>query len=271
MKNSEYSKYKESGYFLYKGFFSREEIDVIREDAKKIFISQFLEKGFVDSPEITESQFESAIVQLFNNDFPTFVNCGKQAQHLVSLHRISLHEKLIAKLKEFGMRFPAVSTRPVLYFNKSTLAKAEEFYKVPPHQDWRSMQGSLNSMVVWLPLVDVNEELGALKVIPGSHLAGLMDSTENIWYRQINDIDPGKLISVEVEIGDALFFSAFLIHSSGNNILDRIRWSCHFRYNDLEEKTFIQRGYPHPYIYKPTQDLITNNFPTPAQIEAVFR
>jgi hypothetical protein len=270
MANNDYSFYKQQGYFLYKRFFEPKEIETIHSEAKTIFIHQFVEKGYVTSPDISEAEFESAIVRLFNEDFTTFANCGKQTQHLISLHRISLHQKLVDKLKEFGMGFPIISTRPVLYFNKSTLAKAEEFYKVPPHQDWRSMQGSLNSMVVWLPLADVNEDLGALKVIPGSHLSGLIESTENIWYRQINDIDPDKFISVEVERGDALFFSAFLIHSSGNNVLDKIRWSCHFRYNDIDEETFVERGYPHPYIYKPVQELITPNFPNLKQIEKTF-
>ena len=43
------------------------------------------------------------------------------------------------------------------------------------------MQGSLNAIVVWVPLVDV-AELGALEIIPGSHLWGLQESHEDKWY-----------------------------------------------------------------------------------------
>lgn len=270
MKNEELTAYNKNGYYLYKSFFNVAEIKNIKEEVQSIFINQMLEKGIIDSTNISEQKYEEAIVILFNEHFDTYINCGKQAQHLISLHRLSLNDKLVAKLKELGMKFPVISTRPVLYFNKYSLAKAEEFYKVPPHQDWRSMQGSLNSMVVWVPLADVSEELGALKVIPESHKHGLMESKENIWYRQIEDVDKDSFISVEVEAGDALFFSSFLIHSSGNNVLDKIRWSCHFRYNDLDENTFIERGYPHPYIYKPIQELITEGFPKQNQVENVF-
>ena len=66
---------------------------------------------------------------------------------------------------------------------------------------------------------------------------------------------------VEVKQGDALFFSSFLVHRSGDNVTDAIRWSCHFRYNDLAENTFIERKYPNPYTYAPQQELITENFP----------
>ena len=77
-------------------------------------------------------------------------------------------------------------------------------------------------------------------------------------------------VPIEVEVGDALFFSAFLLHQSGTNVTDSIRWSCHFRYNNLQEPTFIDRGFPHPYIYRPQEDLITKDFPSQAQIFKTF-
>jgi phytanoyl-CoA hydroxylase len=271
MKNKDFDHYKKEGYFLYKNFFNPLEIEKVKKEAQLIFINQIYEKGIINTKTITDDEFEDAIVRLFNLHFDTYINCGKQAQHLIDLHRISLNEKLVEKLKEFGLDFPVISTRPVMYFNKAKLAKTEEFYKVPPHQDWRSMQGSLNAIVVWIPLAKVTEELGALKIIPGSHRMGLLESKENAWYRQIETIASDSFISIEVEAGDALFFSSFLVHSSGNNILDKIRWSCHFRYNDLSEESFIQRSYAHPYIYKPVHELITPDFPSIDQVKNIFK
>jgi ectoine hydroxylase-related dioxygenase (phytanoyl-CoA dioxygenase family) len=77
-------------------------------------------------------------------------------------------------------------------------------------------------------------------------------------------------VPVETEQGDALFFSAFLVHRSGTNVTNSIRWSCHFRYNNLDETTFVERGYPHNYIYKPKDELITPDFPRPEQIAQLF-
>ena len=74
-------------------------------------------------------------------------------------------------------------------------------------------------------------------------------------------------MSVEVKAGDALFFSSFLIHRSGDNVSDAIRWSCHFRYNDLSEKTYIKRGYPSPYQYRPLPELVTPDFPKKEDFE----
>ncbi|QTN30431.1 phytanoyl-CoA dioxygenase family protein [Rhodoferax sp. AJA081-3] len=39
-----------------------------------------------------------------------------------------------------------------------------------PHQDYWSVQGSLDGVVVWMPLVDVDKENFPLEVIPQSHL-----------------------------------------------------------------------------------------------------
>jgi phytanoyl-CoA hydroxylase len=132
------------------------------------------------------------------------------------------------------------------------------------------MQGSLNAVVVWVPLADVSRELGALEIIPGSHLWGLQESREDAWYRHIEGLQDDHYKSLEMEAGDALFFSAFLVHRSGDNVTDSIRWSCHFRYNDLEEPTFISRKYPNPYTYAPQQELVTKDFPSSEQLQNAF-
>ena len=132
------------------------------------------------------------------------------------------------------------------------------------------MQGSLNAMVVWVPLADVPRKLGALEIIPGSHIWGLQGSREDEWYRRIEGLSDEQYESVEINAGDVLFFSAFLVHRSGSNMTDSIRWSCHFRYNDLEEPTFVSRKYPNPYVYKPQQELVTKDFPSIEELQKVF-
>jgi hypothetical protein len=132
------------------------------------------------------------------------------------------------------------------------------------------MQGSLNSIVVWVPLGDVSRELGALEIIPGSHLWGLQDSSQDEWFRHIEGLQDDQFVSTEMNAGDALFFSSFLVHRSGDNVTDSIRWSCHFRYNDLEEPTFVTRKYPNPYTYAPQQELLTKDFPSVEELRRAF-
>ena len=276
MNSSEVGCYKTNGYFLLKNFFNLEVVKRIIGDAKSVFLKQFVYKDYASTDStvdnISESDFNELLFRLFNEDIETYTNCGKQSQHLISLHALALHQKTISLLHDLGLVLPAISTRPVIFFNHPKLAIRKVFHTVEAHQDWRSMQGSLNAVVLWLPLVDIGKDLGALQVLPGSHLGGLR--TDHIEYGfgmvKLTDEENSRLVSVEVTRGDALIFSSFLIHQSGNNNTNRPRWSCHFRYNDLNEEAFIARKYAHAYIYKPIEELITPDFPSIDLIKNTF-
>ena len=266
--------YRKDGYLILKNFFRADQIQSILLDAQKIFYRQFLKKKYTTLPfdSLDAVNFNECLFRLFSEDLTCLMNCGKQAQHLISLHRLSLDEKIVGLLNGLGLSSPNISTRPVLYFNHPLLAQKKVFHKVDAHQDWRSMQGSLNSAVIWIPLMDVNKELGALEIIPGSHLWGLRTNNLDSGFGmvQLTEKETGEFISVELSQGDILAFSSFLIHQSGENTTASPRWSTHFRYNDLDEQTFIDRAFAHPYIYKPAEELITPGFPKQDQVKKIF-
>ncbi|MCE3259188.1 MAG: Phytanoyl-CoA dioxygenase [Bacteroidetes bacterium] len=264
------TEYKKNGYLLLKDFIEKAEIDAIRTEAKEIFSIQLKRLGLISSLKVSDAEFEQALYKLFETDFQQLVYCGKQLQHMISLHRLSLSEKIVSKLKELGLEFPIINVRPVIFFNNARLGKRDVDWKKPPHQDFRTTQGSADSVVVWIPLVDIPKELGALEIIPGSHLQGLLEYEVSNDYHTLKSTNEEDFISVEVKKGDALFFSTLLVHRSGNNVTDKIRWSCHFRYNNIYDESFINRGFPHTYLYKPEDKLVTPDFPTPADMKKVF-
>ena len=257
-------KYFDNGYVLLKDFLDKEIIEKILQDAKSIFQLQF---DYLN----LDSNFNENLKTLFKNHFQIFIDCGKQIQHIISLHKLSLDDKILTLINSLGIEKPNISTRPVLYFNHPDLAKEKSYHTVDAHQDWRSMQSSLDSLVIWIPLTNIDKSLGALQIIPKSHLFGLK-TIEVVNGFGMVDIDNYKdeFIDVEVKQGDILVFSSFLIHRSGNNSSDQPRWSCHFRYNNLKEKTFIERGFPHNYIYKSDSGLITEDFPSINELNKVF-
>ena len=212
------------------------------------------------------------MVQLFDRDRAAFINCGKHSQNLPSLHRLGLDPELEDRLRCLGQVRPNICTRPLLFFNHPDLAEQEVHHKTPMHQDWLSMDGSLNLIVVWVALVDISVSLGALQVVPGSHLDGIHEPPgEPVGgFKAIRGIPEERFVDVEVKAGDALFFSGLVIHRSGFNTSDQIRWSCHFRYNDLAERTFIERGYPSPYVYRPTHERVWPGFPDAETVRAYF-
>jgi hypothetical protein len=264
------SEFKKNGFVLFKGFFSGDEIHDVLRDVKQVFITQLLKLKLLTSEAPEEKEFEKALFELFSLDQARFVNCAKQAQHLLSLHRLSLDLRIEEVLKQLGLDFPNISTRPVLFMNSPYLAEKEVYWRTFPHQDWRSMQGSLDAVVVWVPLVDVAKPLGALEVVPESHKRGLLAPDLIDGFGKVDQFNDEDFVPLEVNRGDALFFNAFLVHRSGTNTTQSVRWACHFRYNNLAEETFVERGYPHPYIYRPQEALLTPEFPPIEMIDKMF-
>jgi phytanoyl-CoA hydroxylase len=242
----------------------------VRNDAFRVFERQIGARGVAADVRAPDRQLEQALFRFFREDVGRFANCGKQIQHLVSLHRLSLDARILDLLQGLGLAFPNISTRPVLFFNSRLLATKEVYWRVFAHQDWRSMQGSLNSVVVWIPLHDIDRNLGALEVVPESHRLGLLTAEVVERFGKVDQFGDADFQTVEVEQGDLLVFSSFLVHRSGTNSTDSIRWSCHFRYNDLAEPTFIDRGYPHAYVYHPVDELLTPGFPQVSDVRRLF-
>ena len=221
-------KYFDNGYLLLKDFLDKEIVETILQDANSVFQLQF---DYLN----LNSNFNQNLKDLFKNHFQVFVYCGKQIQHLISLHQLSLDNKIVDLIKTLGLEKPNISTRPVLYFNHPDLAKEKSYHTVDAHQDWRAMQSSLDSLVIWIPLMNIDKSLGALQIIPKSHLFGLKTNEVVNGFGMVDCvIYDDEFIDVEVNQGDILVFSSFLIHRSGNNSSDQPRWSCHFRYNNLK-------------------------------------
>jgi phytanoyl-CoA hydroxylase len=270
MDQGQLRAFNESGFVLLRNFFPAEAVDQVWRDAARVFHSVLTRRDWTTESQLTRATLEQGMIRLFNENAQEFMNCGKQIQHLISLHRLALDQRIETTLRNLGLAFPNISTRPVLFFNHPQLAKKEVYWKVAAHQDWRSMQGSLNAVVVWLPLVPIDRDLGALQVVPGSHREGLLTSRVEDGFGMVDRYTCEDFVSVEMQLGDALFFSSFLVHRSGENVTEKVRWSCHFRYNDLEEPTFIERGFPHPYLYKPQEELLTPNFPSVEAVREVY-
>ncbi|MCU0467970.1 MAG: phytanoyl-CoA dioxygenase family protein [Arcicella sp.] len=259
------------GYVIVKNFFDKNALSQIYREARQLFAVQIRRVLNLQVDIDNTDEFEEAMFALFEKDFTAFANTGKQVQHLISLHRLGTHEKIVSLLHDLGYQFPTIAVRPAMQFNSRYLSKDGSHWKLGAHQDWRNGQGSLDSVVLWFPLVDCGVDLGALQIIPQSHKSGLMSASRTGYLGTIEEEIPEEdFVQTEFKVGDLLLFSAFLVHRSGNNITRNIRWSVQLRYNNLEEKTFQERGFPMPYIYKPEDALITPNFPQKVDLESIF-
>lgn len=266
------SQFREDGYLLVKGLFSKDQMLELLKEIHLVFKNQFDYRNF---PYQKNNLLKSEdLFRFFSAHKDDYINCMKLIQNSILLYRYGSDEKLIEKLTEIGLKDPIFSTELLIFLNSEKTSSYFGNWKIPVHQDWRSIQGSLNSVVVWTPIVDCPIELGTLEVIPSSHKEGLLPSEEDEWYNHVKDeyYNDNSFIQVPMESGDALIFSTFLVHRSGTNVSNDIRYSFQYRINDISEPTFIERGYPNPYPSNPPQkELLTPNFPKKTQVNNIFK
>lgn len=247
---------KKHGFLLVKNAF---DVSHVMEDVKKIFMAcrPYCEKNFDDLAK-----------SLYAEDFEGFLGCANSAQYLPSLMSISSSTRMMEILKSIEIEMPVVNTRPLLSFSSEKTAKNENYWKVPAHQDWPSMQGSMNSVTCWVALVDVSEDMGPLQVSPGSHLQGRLEHLdEGVPFLKEYQ---GEFVSFPMSAGDMLIFNAFTVHRSGLNSSEKIRISAHFRYDDCMEPSFIKRKYPRHRIERRKEGLLFPDFPSKEEVRRYF-
>jgi hypothetical protein len=103
-------EYKRNGYILAKSFFSKEEVEQVRQDAKNVFIAQMKELGIIQSNNGSEVEFESAMMHYFKRDTSGIINRGKTCQHLIKLHTLCCGFRWSMLMSSWGRLklFPAV-------------------------------------------------------------------------------------------------------------------------------------------------------------------
>lgn len=260
--------YKRDGVVVLRNAIDGVYLDNIMREWESLFRHQ------IKRHKINEESFETSLFELFRKDITAFKNSGKLCYGLQSLFVLAGHNDLYRLARMAGVKHPVHNTRPVILVNSNNTALHDDYARYPAHQDWRSSQGSLNSVVIWCCLKDVSQEHGPLEFIKGSHRWGLLDADDSnyVTVPQIKQEFPQDRweSAGPMQVGDVVLFSTFLVHRSGKIKGDNARWSASFRYNDIEEEKYINRGFVEPYIYRGSERLITPDFPTVKQINNTF-
>lgn len=107
--------------------------------------------------------------------------------------------------------------------------------QVPWHQDFLSQPDKHDKIVVWIALDNMRRNNGCIKVIPGSHKGGFRQFTKTAGATHHSSIeltqeDEANVRYVEMQAGDALVFSNYLIHSSEQNDSADYRRAARFVY-----------------------------------------
>lgn len=192
---------------------------------------------------------ENKIIELYYSKYKKDVlSVIDQISFFPEIYQLANDKNIIKIIKKTGINFPVVGFNnlggrggvPFLnFFPKDH----KRYYKA--HQDFFYLPGSLNSVVLWIPLQNTLVSNGTIKVIPGSHQNNHLmahsakDAKKNKLSKKYSEKD---FKNISVKQGQAILFSSFLIHKSGQNSSKKMRMAFQIRYNDLLHKEYINRG-----------------------------
>jgi hypothetical protein len=272
MSPDDVERYRRDGYLVLKKQIPLAALKACLEEVCAVF-NGMARQWSPSTPEAHDlTSLTRVMTAIFECDPALFMAAGKLAQHTIALHRLGCDEAMLGPLREAGLQMPAISTRPVIFIIHDALKVPGGYHKSPPHQDWRSMQGSLDSAVVWVPFADVAPGGHALEVLPGSHLCGLLPTDDDVFGHRVDEafLPDRPFAPLQLELGDAVLFSSFTVHRTGEAGGEVARLAASYRYNNVLEPSFVERGYPNPYIYRPDMTLLTPAFPEPGLLAALF-
>jgi phytanoyl-CoA hydroxylase len=171
------------------------------------------------------------------------------ARRLLSVHELSVHSRLVA-LSRHLMKTDMVMVPPYKPVRIDWQSRAGAL--LPWHQDYPYAQDSPDGVVYWIPLMDVDDHNGCLRVIPGSHAGGVrpvrMVVSETSDLRGLELADPvhdeDRSLSLPMKAGEVLVLSALLVHRSQPNFTDRARFTVQVRHGNFADAVAVEKRWP---------------------------
>jgi len=138
----------------------------------------------------------------------------------------------------------------------------EKKFEAPWHQEYPAQMRSLDGIVFWSPLVEIEQKLGPVEIAECSHNDGLLkvcSKTENglkqgaYSLRITNEdgiLEKYSKVNPLTKPGDLILMDYLLLHRSGKNYLDFPRWSMQWRMFNFLDSTGINIGWRNNYNHK---------------------
>jgi phytanoyl-CoA hydroxylase len=228
------NEFRENGFTVRKGLLSKERIASMFADISAIFDQALSGQG--ENPADYPSVDEKYLV--LKEKYPALkAHCYDLIHSLDAIVTALSHDEVVA----FGRQ---VYDTPLLAGPmQMRIDDPSDDRLLPWHQELE--QFSLRTLNCWLPLRDVNAEVGTLAVVPGSHKEGLVDHhlveiPHTYWSLPSEVIDDDKVIMVDLEAGDALLFDPFLFHGSMENPSNQIRWTMVVRWSEITHVPYLK-------------------------------
>jgi ectoine hydroxylase-related dioxygenase (phytanoyl-CoA dioxygenase family) len=227
--------YRENGYILVEGLFSKEEAQAFRQEAHAL-IERLSAKKNVDA---TWGSAREVTMQMQTK----LLHCHDVQFQAAIFARLLTDERLTAVASDI-IGSPNVQ----LHHNKLFIKPPENGSPFPMHQDYPFFPHDNHSMIAAIiHFDDAPIEKGCVRVVPGSHKSGPLEHiSSGGWHLSFDEYPIESSVPCPAKAGDALFFSYLTVHGSGVNVSSEARTTLLVQMRDPadppSEKVHESRG-----------------------------
>lgn len=255
------SRFRRDGFCVGRGILESSLIDAFVSDVTRAVQAQLDQRGLsVDAHAAGDDTF-ARLLALHAFDEATYLATLRVASRFKSLYDLFLSDAIAIACRQLGVALPMMHTFPLVHIISRPLSIESGYLGFEAHQDWHAIQTSLNTVVVWTPLHDIDVLRHPLEVLRGSHRRGLLQANPDV---------TGEFETVTVDRGDVVFFSPFLVHRTKVTAYEGLRLAVSWRYEDAAEPTFVRRRYPLAQGKTIAERLFTPGFPDADEMERVL-
>jgi phytanoyl-CoA hydroxylase len=207
--------YQENGYYHAKGVFSPTEIAELETDFDRVI------RQLHGSGEVVDARWGGAAINKIDSTNTIVTHTHNIQMFSAAWIRAFLHPRFL----EFTQAI--LGPDVVLHHSKLFQKPAEKGAPFPMHQDWSYFPSVKDTMMAGIiHISNATDEMGCLRVYPGSHKLGRKAESNGQTATDDNflkDYPIEKATVVEAEPGDVLFFNYLTLHGSMPNRSQKIR------------------------------------------------
>jgi len=214
---------KHDGYLFIRGLVPADTIENVGQQ----FVDIVAQGGWLDPNFPKKARIANKNVVCADPE-PEFLKVFRNFYLSQDSHALKHHSNIIGLFERiFGEE---VLVHPL--FVARNIFPQKEKLTTRPHQDYVHIQGTAETMTVWLPLHDCPSDMGGLAVAEGSHKQGVHEFTVASGAGGLEVIAPfdGQWRFGDFAVGDALIFHSMMVHKGMDNKTRNIRHSIDARY-----------------------------------------
>lgn len=168
-------------------------------------------------------------------------------KRIPEVHALASSEVLMNRLRELGVQQPAI-----VDVNFRVDAPNEPQYLFAWHQDYWFSICSPKALVVWLPITDLDDQVGGVELLPLARTEHrVLRAKRGPDYTSYSNslvldeaVDTDHAIAPKLAAGDALVFRFDVLHRSRpNGSSGRCRWTLQIRVADFADPVFLDEGF----------------------------